>query len=129
MAHALVKATAGALVAETQQPLSRQSLGAVTARGRTVLGTPLSRSTVWRRLDTDALKPGRDTDWIFPRAPPCADKAGPMLALSAGLGQGAPLGPKDPSLRADEKTSIQARRRCPPSLPPAPGRAASSEND
>jgi hypothetical protein len=31
-------------------------------------------------------------------------------------------------LRADEKTSIQARRRCPPPLPPVPGRPARLEN-
>jgi DDE superfamily endonuclease len=32
-------------------------------------------------------------------------------------------------LSADEKTSIQARRRCHPSLPPAPGRPAYIENE
>src|SRR5882672_8004893 len=66
--------------------------------------------------------------WIFPRDPPFADKAGPMLDLYAGLWQGQPLGPKDSILSADEKTSIQARRRCHPALPPTPGRAASIEN-
>ena len=57
--HALVKALACELVAETKQPLSRQSLADVTARARTALGTPISRSTVWRILDTDAIKPWR----------------------------------------------------------------------
>ena len=57
------------------------------------------------------------------------DKAGPILDLYAGRWQGEPLGPKDHILSADEKTSIQARRRCHPSLPPAPGRAASIENE
>ena len=52
-----------------------------------------------------------------------------MRALDAGLWQGAPLGPKDPILSADEKTSIQARRRCHPALAPALGRAASMENE
>jgi hypothetical protein len=42
-------------VAETQQPLSRQSLADVTARAHKALGKPLSRSTVWRILDTDAI--------------------------------------------------------------------------
>ena len=127
--HALVKAVACALVAETQQPLSRQSLADVTARVRTALGTPISRSTVWRSLDTDAIKPWRYKYWIFPRDPHCVAKAGPILALYAGRWQGEPLGPKDHILSADEKTSIQARRRCHPSLPPAPGRAASIENE
>jgi DDE superfamily endonuclease len=127
--HALVKAIACELVAETKQPLSRQSLADVTARVRTVLGTPISRSTVWRMLDTDAIKPWRYKYWIFPRDPHFADKAGPILDLYAGLWQGAPLGPKDHILSADEKTSIQARRRCHPALPPAPGRAAYIENE
>jgi hypothetical protein len=126
--YALVKAVACALVAETQQPLSRQSLADVTARACTVLGTPISRSTVWRILDTDAIKPWRYKYWIFPRDPHFADKAGPILDLYAGRWQGEPLGPKDHILSADEKTSIQARRRCHPALPPAPGRAAYMEN-
>jgi hypothetical protein len=127
--HALVKAVACELVAETKQPLSRQSLADVTARVRTVLGTSISRSTVWRILETDAIKPWRYKSWIFPRDPPCADKAGPILALYAGMWQGEPLGPKDHILSADEKTSIQARRRCHLALPPAPGRAAYIENE
>ena len=127
--HALVKAVACELVAETQQPLSRQSLANVTARVRTVLGTPISRSTVWRILDTDAIKPWRYKYWIFPRDPHFVDKAGPILDLYAGRWQGEPLGPKDHILSADEKTSIQARRRCHPALPPAPGRAAYIENE
>ena len=127
--YALVKAVACELVAETKQPLSRQSLADVTARARTVLGTPISRSTVWRILETDAIKPWRYKYWIFPRDPHFADKAGPILDLYAGRWQGEPLGPKDHILSADEKTSIQARRRCHPALPPAPGRAAYMENE
>jgi hypothetical protein len=127
--HALVKAVACELVAETQQPLSRQSLADVTARVRTVLGTSISRSTVWRMLDTDAIKPWRYKYWIFPRDPHFVAKAGPILDLYAGTWQGRPLGPKDHILSADEKTSIQARRRCHPALPLAPGRAAYIENE
>ena len=127
--HALVKAVACALVADTQQPLSRQSLADVTARVRTVLGTPISRSTVWRILATDAIKPWRYKYWIFPRDPYFVAKAGPILDLYAGRWQGEPQGPKDHILSAEEKTSIQARRRCHPSLPPAPGRAAYIENE
>jgi DDE superfamily endonuclease len=127
--HALVKAVACELVAETRQPLSRQSLAEVTARTRNALGKPISRSTVWRILDTDAIKPWRYKYWIFPRDLRFAEKAGPILDLYAGLWQGQPLGPKDHILSADEKTSIQARRRCHPSLPPAPGRPAYIENE
>ena len=127
--HALVKAVACERVAATKQPLSRQSLADVTARGRTGLDTPISRSTVWRILATDAIKPWRYKYWIFPRDPHFVAKAGPILALYAGRWQGEPLGPKDHILSADEKTSIQARRRCHPSLPPAPGRVAYIENE
>jgi hypothetical protein len=125
----LVKAVACELVAETKQPLSRQSLADVTARARKALGTPMSRSTVWRILDTDAIKPWRYKYWIFPRDPHFAEKAGPILDLYAGLWHGQPLGPKDHILSADEKTSIQARLRCHTSLPPAPGRPAYIENE
>jgi DDE superfamily endonuclease len=127
--HALVKAVACELVAETKQPLSRQSLTDVTARAQQALGQPISRSTVWRMLATDAIKPWRYKYWIFPRDPRFAEKAGPILDLYAGTWQGKPLGPKDHILSADEKTSIQARRRCHPALPPAPGRPARIEHE
>jgi hypothetical protein len=127
--HALVKAVACELVAETRQSLSRLSLADVTARARNALGTPISRSTVWRILATDAIKPWRYKYWIFPRDPHFAEKAGPILDLYAGRWQGQPLGPKDHILSADEKTSIQARRRCHPSLPAAPRRPAYIENE
>jgi hypothetical protein len=126
--QALVKAVTCQRVAATKHPLSRQALADITARVRTALGTPISRSTVWRILDTDAIKPWRYKYWIFPRDPRFAEKAGPILDLYAGRWQGKPLGPKDHLLSADEKTSIQARRRGHPSLPPAPGRPAYLEN-
>lgn len=116
-------------MAETKQPLSRQSLADVRARARKVLGKPISRSTVWRMLDADAIKPWRYKYWLFPRDPHFAEKAEPILDLYAGMWQGQPLGPKDHILSADEKTSIQARIRCHPSLPPAPGRPAYIEHE
>jgi hypothetical protein len=127
--HALVKAVACELVAETKQPLSRQSLADVTTRAQHTLAKPISRSTVWRILATDAIKPWRYKYWIFPRDPHFAEKAGPILDLYAGTWQGQPLGPKDHILSADEKTSIQARIRCHPALPPAPGRLARIEHE
>lgn len=129
MDHALVKAVACELIAETKQPLSRQSLADVTVRARTALGKPRSRSTVWRMLATDVIKPWRYKYWIFPRDPAFAETAEPMLDLYAGKWQGKFLGPKDHVRSADEKTSIQARLRCHPSLPPTPGRPASSANE
>ena len=118
----MVKAAACELVAQTKQPLSRQSLADVADRARQALGKPISRSTVWRILDRDAIKPWQYQYWIFPRDPRFAEKAGPILDLYAGTWQGQPLGPRDHILSADEKTSIQARARVHPPLPCGPGR-------
>jgi hypothetical protein len=119
---AVVKSIACEVVAQTQQPLSRQSLADLTDRASTALRKPISRSTVWRILHTDALKPWQYEYWIFPRDPRFAAKAGPILDLYAGFWEGRPLGPRDHILSSDEKTSIQARARCHPSQEPAPGR-------
>jgi hypothetical protein len=127
--EALVKAIACEVVAQTEQPLSRQSLADLTARAQAALHQPISRSTVWRILHADALKPWQYEYWIFPRDPHFAEKAGPILDLYAGSWAGQPLGPKDYILSADEKTSIQARRRCHPSLEPAPGRPLRVESE
>jgi DDE superfamily endonuclease len=125
--HALVKAAACELVAQTKQPLSRQSVADVAARACQALGKPISRSTVWRILDSDALKPWQYKYWIFPRDPRFAEKAGPILDLYAGTWQGQPLGRQDHVLSADEKTSIQARARVHPPLPCGPGQPARVE--
>jgi hypothetical protein len=120
--QAVVKSIACEVVAQTKQPLSRQSLADLTTRSHAALGKPSSRSTVWRLLQTDALKPWQYEYWIFPRDPQFTEKAGPILDLYAGFWEGRPLGPKDHILSADEKTSIQARIRCHSSLEPAPNR-------
>ena len=126
--HALVQAVACERVAATKQPWSRQALADLTARSGKALDNPRSRSPVWRILATDALKPWRDKDGLLPRDPSCAEQAGPMLDLYAGRWQGQPLGPRDSIRSAAEKTRIQARSRCPGSLPPAPRRPASIAN-
>jgi hypothetical protein len=82
----------------------------------------ISGTTLWRWLSHDALRPWRHRYWIFPRAPAFAVKAGRVLDLYQRRWQGKALGARDFVLCADEKTSIQARRRQHPSLPPAPGR-------
>jgi hypothetical protein len=113
---------------QRDQPLSRYSLAdlvQVLAQDPTV--GPLTRSTVWRILDRDALRPWRYRLWIFPRDPAFAEKAGRVLDLYAGEWAGVPLGPDDYVLSADEKTSIQARARCYPSRPPRPGHAQQIE--
>jgi transposase len=119
--QALVQAMACERVAETKQPLSRQSLADLVARTQTTLGKKVSRTTVWRMLHEAAIKPWQHEHWIFPRDPLFAEKAGPILDLYAGMWEGQPLGPKDFVLSSDEKTSIQARRRCHEEMPPESG--------
>jgi hypothetical protein len=127
--EAVVKAIACEVVAETRLPLSRQSLADLTTRAHYALGKPISRSTVWRVLDGDAIKPWRYEHWLFPRDPKFAEKAGPILDLYAGTWEGKALGPRDHVISSDEKTSIQARVRCHPGLGPAPGRARRVEHE
>ena len=117
--EAIIKAIAGEVVAKTRLPLSRQSLADLTTRAHSALGKPVSRSTVWRVLDGDAIKPWRSEHWLFPGDPKFAEKAGPILDLDAGTWEVQPLGPKDHLISSDEKTSIQARIRCHPGLAPA----------
>jgi hypothetical protein len=47
----------------------------------------------------------------FPRDPNFAANAGPVLDLYERIWEGGPLGANDFVISADEKTSIQARRR------------------
>jgi hypothetical protein len=122
MDRALVVATACQSVAETGEPLSRQSLADLTQRVNRLLAEPMSTSTVWRTLHEDAIKPWQFEHWIFPRDPQFRKKAGPILDLYAGVWNGEPLGSKDVVLSCDEKTSIQARQRKHPGTAPKPGR-------
>ncbi len=127
--RAVVKATACELVAETDQPLSRQSTADIARRVREVIKKPISRSTVWRILDADTIRPWRYKYWIFPRDPDFIEKAERVLELYEGFWEGQPLGSKDYILSADEKTSIQARIRCHPALPPAPDKSVRIEHE
>jgi hypothetical protein len=81
----------------------------------------ISGSTVWRWLAADAIRPWRYRSWIFPRDPAFREKAARVLDLYEGRFQGRLLHPADFVLSADEKSSIQARRRRHPSAPAAPG--------
>ena len=71
----------------------------------------ISTSTVWRILDADALKPWRRRSWIYPRDPDFYARAAAVLDLYAGIWRGKPLREGEYVVSADEKTSIQARRR------------------
>ena len=120
--RATVQALACEVVSETEQPLSRQSLSDLTRRACAALGKPIGRSTVWRILHQADLKPWQYEYWIFPRDPRFDEKAEVILDLYAGFWLEKPLGANDYIVSSDEKTSIQARIRCHPSLNPTPGR-------
>jgi len=89
----------------------------------------ISGATLWRWLSSDALRPWQHRSWIFPRDPHFADKAGPILDLYERVWEGAPLGADDYVISADEKTSMQARRRKQPTLPPTPNRPTRVEHE
>jgi hypothetical protein len=96
---------------------------------RTGLVAEISNKTIWRWLHADAIRPWQHRCWIFPRDPDFAAKAGRILDLYARQWNGKRLGPKDFVLSTDEKTSIQARARIHPTMPPAPGRMARVEHE
>jgi hypothetical protein len=93
-------------------PLARWSLRElqrqIVTRGVVAM---ISGTTVWRWLAADAIRPWRYRSWLFPRDPNFAATAGPILDLYSGIWEGQPLAPDDCIPSADEKTSIQARRR------------------
>jgi hypothetical protein len=119
-----VKAIACELPKESGQPLSRYSgqdlVREVTRRG---LVANLSGRTLWRWLDQDAIRPWQHRSWIFPRDPDFQTKAQRVLDLYQGFWEGQALGANDYVISADEKTSIQARLRLHPTLPPQPHQA------
>jgi transposase len=98
---------------ERNVPLSRYSLAEIAAEVAAVSAgehNP-SRSSVWRLPRHDALRPWRYKCWTFPRDPHFLELAGPVLDLYACTWQGQPLWADEYVLSADEKTSIQVRRR------------------
>lgn len=92
----------------------------LTARGIT---GPVSASTVRRWLRQDAIKPWQYQSWIFIRDPDFRAKAKRVLELYARTFEGVPLGAQEYVVSSDEKTSIQARCRCHPTLSPGADRA------
>nr|WP_239079397.1 transposase [Streptomyces sp. SID7909] len=100
------KARACRLPAETVVPLARWSCPDLARElaARDITG-PVSASTVRRWLAEDALKAQR------------------VLDLYARTWQGKALGEDEYVISADEKTSIQARCRCHPTLAPGQARA------
>jgi DDE superfamily endonuclease len=125
-----VKALACELPATLGLPLSRFSVADVAQQARqSGLVATISDSTVWRWLHADAIRPWQHRCWIFPRDPLFAIKAGRILDLYQRRWQGKLLRDDEFVLSTDEKTSIQARARIHPTLPPQPGLALRVEHE
>jgi DDE superfamily endonuclease len=125
-----VKALACELPARARGPLARWSTSELaTATQRSGLVASISGSTIWRWLHEDAIRPWCHRSWIFPRDPDFATKAGRILDLYERGWNERPLTGDDFVISADEKTSIQARRRCHATQPPHSGRVMKVEHE
>jgi hypothetical protein len=125
-----VKALACELPARADRPFSRWSVSDLAGEAtRTGLVATISGSTIWRWLDADAIRPWTHRTWIFPRDPDFATKAGRILDLYERVWEGQALTADDYVISADEKTSIQARRRCHATEPPGPRQPMKVEHE
>lgn len=121
---AQVKAMACTPPADKGLPLSRWSCPELARHAvDDGIAASISSATVRRWLSEDALKPWQYQSWIFITDPDFALKAQRVLDLYDRKWDGKPLGAEDYVISADEKTSIQARCRCHPTLPPGRSRA------
>jgi len=111
-------------------PLSRWSSAELARElvNRAVVAA-ISAATVWRVLDRDAIRPWFHRSWISPRDPNFAARAAVALDLYARRFEGQALGDDEFVVCADEKTSIQARCRCHPTLPPGAARLMRVEHE
>jgi len=124
------KAIACELPATRGTPTSRWSLADLREELLvTGLVEEISTTTLWRWLAEDAIRPWQHRSWVFPRAPDFAAKAGVALDLYQRRFQGRRLEPDEFVISADEKTSIQARCRCHPTLPPGVARMMKVEHE
>ena len=127
---AAAKAIACELPATRGVPLGRWSLAELrTELLATGLVGDVSTTTLWRWLNEDPIKPWQHRSWIFPRDPDFAAKAGVVLDLYDRVFQDQELELDAYVISADEKTSIQARCRCHPTLPPGVARTMRVEHE
>jgi transposase len=130
MQRAQITALACHLPATTGVPLSRWSSTELAEEAVNAgVVESICACTVRRWLRRDALKPWQYRSWIAPRAPDFAQRAAVVLDLYAGIFDGEPLGDGDYVICSDEKTSIQCRCRCHPTLPPGRARLMRVEHE
>lgn len=128
--HVIVKSLACEIPARRQEPLSRLFVPDIQ---RIIIAENhvenISRATIWRILDADAIKPWRRRSWIWSRDPLFFERAAPVLDLYLGIWKGRHLRADEYVLSADEKTSIQARIRIHPTQVVADGRGQRVEHE
>jgi hypothetical protein len=116
--------------AALQIPLSRWSVADLSRYAQECgLVATISDSTIWRWLNEDAIRPWQFRSWIFPRDPDFLQKAGLILDLYERVWQGISLQNDEFVVSADEKTSIQARRRRHATYPSQPGSPMKVEHE
>lgn len=120
---AQVKALACQLPVYAGAPLARWSCPELAREAVTQgMVEAVSAATVRRWLARDAIRPWQYRSWIFPRDQDFTVKAERVLDLYERRWNGIRLEPDEYVISSDEKTSIQARCRCHPSLPPGKAR-------
>lgn len=125
-----VKALACELPHQKGIPLSRFSCRDIAAETMSDgICAQISDSTVWRWLHEDAIKPWQYRSWIFPRDAQFEQKAARVLDLYHGFWEGKALQKDEFVLSADEKTSVQARRRKHPTYACDPQRSMRVEHE
>jgi len=128
--RAAVVALACQLPAATGVPLARWSAPELAAEIiRAGAAGQISVSSVLRILSEHPVKPWQYRSWIYPRDPDFEAKAKVILDLYQGFHGGEPLRPGDRLLSFDAKPSIQARGRCHPTAPAAPGKPMRVEHE
>ena len=119
--RAAVVALACQLPAATGVPLARWT-GPELAAEITRAGLASQISIVGAAILAEhPIKPWQYQSWIYPRDPDFAAKATVILDLYQGYYRGKGLRPGNRVISVDAKPSIQARARCHPTSPPAPG--------
>ena len=127
---ARVKAMACTPPRDKGVPLSRWSCPELAEQAITDgICESISPATIRRWLSEDALKPWQYQSWIFITDPDFAVKAQRVLDLYDRTWDDKPLGRNDYVISADEKTSIQARCRCHPTLPAGKARQIRVNHD
>jgi len=127
---ASIKAVACELPAQLELPFSRFSIEEI--RQYVVeqqIVESIGATTLWEWLHEDGVRPWTHRSWIFPRDPAFETKAGRVVDLYGRIWEGKVLGQSDFVISADEKTSIQARKRIHPRTPAKPGQASRVEHE